>query len=206
MLVYSPLIQKLKKIIEKLPSEHVTLIEVRDLIGQEGLIPFVLLLSLIFIIPISIPGMGAICGLVILSIGVSLFFDYPLWLPKSVRNKLISTKALSVVLEHSFIWLNYLVRINHPYRLNWLVAKKFLYKIHSLALILGAILLILPFGFIPLSNTLPGLALFFLAAGLLQYDGIFILLGYLIDIITIIYFTVFIVIGKKMFYEAIQYF
>ncbi|CAH9016717.1 exopolysaccharide biosynthesis protein [Candidatus Nitrosacidococcus sp. I8] len=200
------LIQKLRKVVEKLPSDHFTLIETQNLIGKEGLIYFVLLLSLIFIIPISIPGMGAVCGMVILSIGISLFFDHPLWLPKSIRNKLISTKALSTALEYSLVWLNYLVRISHPYRLSWLTTKRILYKIHNFALILGAVLLILPLGFIPLSNTLPGFALFCLAVGLLQCDGVFILLGYLINIITIIYFAMFIVIGKKMLYEAIQYF
>src|SRR3546814_18065658 len=49
-----------------------------------------------------------------------------------------------------------------------------------------------PFGFVPFSNTLPALALLFLAAGLIQRDGVAVLLGYLANEGTIIYFGIMI--------------
>jgi hypothetical protein len=42
--------------------------------------------------------------------------------------------------------------------------------------------------FIPLSNMLPGYGILFLAIGMLQHDGMMILLGYLITLLTLLYF------------------
>jgi hypothetical protein len=50
----------------------------------------------------------------------------------------------------------------------------------------------MPFGLIPFSNTFPAVAILFLAIGLLQRDGVCILLGHISNIVTIIYFGVLI--------------
>src|SRR3546814_11271435 len=63
---------------------------------------------------------------------------------------------------------------------------------NNLAFILAALLLMAPFRFVPFSNTLPALALLFLAAGLIQRDGVAVLLGYLANVCTIIYFGILI--------------
>ena len=54
----------------------------------------------------------------------------------------------------------------------------------------GSVLLIFPLGLVPFSNTLPAWAILLLAAGLLQRDGLLILLGYLFLLATVIYFGV----------------
>ena len=61
-------------------------------------------------------------------------------------------------------------------------------RLNGLALIFAGILLILPLGLVPFSNTLPALAIVFLCAGMLQRDGVFILLGYVMNVVTVIYF------------------
>jgi hypothetical protein len=63
---------------------------------------------------------------------------------------------------------------------------------NNAALILGAVLLMMPFGLIPFSNTFPAVAILFLAIGLLQRDGVCILLGHISNVVTIIYFGVLI--------------
>jgi hypothetical protein len=45
-----------------------------------------------------------------------------------------------------------------------------------------------PFGFIPFSNTLPALAIIFLALGMMERDGGSVILGHLANVATIIYF------------------
>ena len=50
----------------------------------------------------------------------------------------------------------------------------------------------LPFGLIPFSNTFPAVALLFLAIGLLQRDGVSVLLGHVSNIVTILYFSLLI--------------
>ena len=57
---------------------------------------------------------------------------------------------------------------------------------HGSALILGGVLLIAPLGLIPFSNTLPGFAILFLALGMLERDGAFIVAGYVMNLATIV--------------------
>jgi len=71
-------------------------------------------------------------------------------------------------------------------------------------LILGAVLLMAPFGFIPFSNTVPGVALLFLAVGLIQRDGTAVLLGHLANVASIAYFGVLIGGGGMMIQNMLQ--
>jgi hypothetical protein len=64
--------------------------------------------------------------------------------------------------------------------------------VNDCALILGAALLMAPFGLIPFSNTFPAIALLFLAIGSLQRDGLFILIGHVSNLVTIAYFALLI--------------
>jgi hypothetical protein len=73
-------------------------------------------------------------------------------------------------------------------------------------LVIGALLLMLPFGPIPLTNTLPGLAVLFLSVGILQRDGGFILLGYLANLVTVVYFTQLVTAGSFAVREGIERF
>jgi hypothetical protein len=76
--------------------------------------------------------------------------------------------------------------------------------LNDCSLILGAVLLMAPFGLIPFSNTLPAIALLFFAIGLLQRDGVCILLGHLANVATILYFTLLIAGGSFTLYEIFQ--
>lgn len=63
-----------------------------------------------------------------------------------------------------------------------------------------------PFGLIPFSNTLPGLALLFFAIGLLQSDGRYILYGHLLNVVTVVSFAVLILGGGAAIREAFRHF
>lgn len=62
-------------------------------------------------------------------------------------------------------------------------------RINGLALMTAGVLLMMPLGFIPFSNTLPGVAILLLSAGMIQRDGVTVLGGYLFLGLTAIYFT-----------------
>ena len=70
--------------------------------------------------------------------------------------------------------------------------------------ILGAVLLMMPFGLIPFSNTFPAVALLLLAIGLLQRDGVSVLLGHISNIVTILYFALLIGGGGLAVREVFQ--
>jgi hypothetical protein len=62
-----------------------------------------------------------------------------------------------------------------------------------------------PFGFIPFSNTLPAIALIFLAVGAMQKDGGCIFIGHLSNVVTIIYFLVLIAGGGMTVFEVLRF-
>ena len=70
----------------------------------------------------------------------------------------------------------------------------------------GGTLLMAPFGFVPFSNTLPGLALLLYAIGMIQRDGTAILLGHLANIGTLIYFGILIGGGGMAAHGLLKHF
>jgi hypothetical protein len=196
---------QLNAIIEKLPPDGVTLSKILDLVGDSGLLVLTGLLALVFLIPVSIPGVSTVFGAAILLIAVSRLFHRKLWLPKSVQQREIASDKLRDVLARAMSWMRRLEKIARPNRLKWLACDA-METINNLMLILGAILLMAPFGFVPFSNTLPALAIIFLVLGLLQRDGACILLGYLANLASIVYFGVLIAGGGMAIQEALRHF
>lgn len=164
------------------------------------------LLSLVFIIPVSIPGVSTVFGAAILLISVSRLFKRDLWVPISFQNRVIPTEKLLPVFQRALIWLRRLERVSRPRRLDWLTSGGLMGTLNNCSLILGAVLLMAPFGMIPFSNTLPALALLCLSVGILQRDGVCILLGYIGNLSTIIYFAILIGGSGLAIRQALQYF
>ena len=65
-------------------------------------------------------------------------------------------------------------------------------RFNGAMIVLSGLLLMAPFGLVPFSNTLPALAALFLAAGMLEQDGLFVFVGYLWIVGTMVYFAVLI--------------
>ena len=196
--------EKIVAVSGKLPPEGVTFADILELVGKDSLLLLSMFLTLIFLVPVSIPGVSTVFGAAILMIGISRLFGSKLWLPKRFRTKVIATEKLKGALDRALVWLRRLEKISRPHRLRWLTGGGFVGLINNLSLILGAALLMAPFGLIPFSNTLPALAILLLALGLLQRDGVCILLGHLMNIASIVYFGFLIVGGGVAIREAIK--
>jgi hypothetical protein len=196
--------EQLARIIAALPEDQLTLGELLDVFGDEGLLLLTMLLTLVFLIPVSIPGVSTVFGAAILLVGISRLLGRPLWLPARLRAKALPVDRLRPGLTGGMVWVRRLERISRPHRLPALVSGRVQNLFNNLAFILAALLLMAPFGFVPFSNTLPALALLFLAAGLIQRDGVAVLLGYLADVGTIIYFGILIGGGGVAAHELLQ--
>lgn len=183
-----PISQRLRSLVRSLPRTGITLSDLIHRVGSDGLLILTALLTLVFLIPISIPGVSTVFGAAILLIGMSRLFGRELWIPSRIKHKLIATKKLRPLLRKALPWLQKIERVSRPNRIQWLVAKGPIESMNNASLILGAILLMMPFGLIPFSNTFPAVALLFLAIGLLQRDGVCVLLGYISNVATIVYF------------------
>jgi hypothetical protein len=200
----TPLGEQLAAIIDNLPEDKLTLGELLDVFGDEGLLLLTILLTLVFLIPVSIPGVSTVFGAAILLVGISRLSGRKLWLPAKLKNKALPADKLRPGLARGMTWVHRLERISRPHRLRVFVDGRMQDLTNNLAFILAALLLMAPFGFIPFSNTLPGLALLFYAVGLIQRDGGAMLIGHLANIGTIIYFGILIGGGGVAVRELLQ--
>ena len=197
---------QLAAIIEQLPPDRLTLGELLQVFGDEGLLLLTILLTLVFLIPVSIPGVSTVFGAAILLVGISRDLRRPLWLPAKLRERALPAARLRPALSGGLHWVRRLEKISRPYRLRRLVDGRAQGIFNNLAFILAALLLMAPFGFIPFSNTLPGLALLFYAIGMIQRDGTAILLGHLANIGTIVYFGILIGGGGMAAHGLLRHF
>jgi hypothetical protein len=196
--------EKIELIIKKLPPTEVTLVEIMDIVGADSLLLLTIFLSLVFLVPVSIPGVSTVFGTGILLIGITRLFSRKLWLPNMIAHRKISSEKLRAGFERALVWFRRLEKISRPHRMRALTSDGLMALLNNLSFILAAILLMAPFGFIPFSNTLPALALIFLAVGLIQKDGGSILLGYLANLATIIYFGFLIAGGGYSINELLK--
>lgn len=198
--------QRIRTLVRSLPRTGITLSELLHRVGSDGMLLLTALLTLVFLIPISIPGVSTVFGAAILLIGVSRMFRRELWIPARMKDKVIGTKKLRPLLRKALPWLQKIERVSRPNRIRWLVAGGPVERMNNASIVLGAVLLMMPFGMIPFSNTFPAVALLFLAIGLLQRDGVCVLLGYISNVITIAYFGLLIGGGGMAAREAFHRF
>lgn len=195
------LVTRLKQVSARLPSGQTTLSEIVQLVGGDGLMLLACFLSLVFLIPVSIPGVSTVFGAGILLIALNRLFGGDLWLPALLRSRPVATAPLRSAIERALVWLHHLEKVSRPQRLGWLASGGLIGLANNCALILAAILLMAPFGLIPFSNTIPAVAVLFLAIGILQRDGVSILLGYVTNLLAIVYFSVILAGGGLAIYE-----
>jgi hypothetical protein len=189
------LAEQLQALIDGLPEDGLALGVLLDAVGDEGLLLLSLLLVLVFLIPVSIPGVSTVFGAAILLVGLSRLSGRPLWIPARLKQRQLPAERVHAGLSSGLVWVHRLERISRPHRLPSLADGRGVDLINNLAFISAALLLMAPFGFVPFSNTLPALALLFYAVGLIQRDGLAILIGHVAQIATVIYFGVLIGAG-----------
>ena len=187
--------EKIEMIIQKLPPDEVTLNEIIDIVGMDSLLLLTIFLSLIFLVPISIPGVSTVFGLGIIAIGVTRLFSTRPWLPAKISQRKLSSSKLREGFTRSLVWFHRLEKVSRPHRLSGLTTTRGIMFVNNLTFIFAALLLMAPFGFVPFSNTLPALALILLSVGMMQRDGGLVLFGYIATTATVLYFGLLIAFG-----------
>lgn len=162
--------------------------ELMALMGDKGLLMLCAILSLPFLIPVSLPGVSTVFGLAILLIAISVTLQRPLWLPAFVADRQVETARLRPVLQRGVGILRKVDRYLKPQRLPALT-RGAMNRINGLVIMVAAVLLMLPLGLVPLSNTLPGIGILLLALGITQRDGLLVLGGHVMTLGSIAYFS-----------------
>jgi hypothetical protein len=182
-----------------LPDDGVTLSIVLELLGKESFFMLSAFITLPFLAPVSIPGSSTVLGAIILLIGIALVLDRPPWLPERLMTHVFPTDKLRTCLSHGLIWIQRVEKISHR-RISILCHGHLIRRVNGLVLVLSALFLMAPLAFIPFSNTFPGLAILLLSIGILQHDGIFVILGYFFLAVTLFYFAMIALLGVTSVY------
>lgn len=171
--------------------------EILQTLSGRGPPLFVIFLSLPFCQPIQIPGFSAPFGFVIAFIGLEMAFGKYAWLPERILKTTITANALQRITEN-FLWL--LKKMDYwiyP-RLGWLCNYPAQKVVNGLLIFVLAILMALPLP-MPFSNLIAAWPMVFLGLGLLEDDGLFILIGYLLSMVTFVFFITLFLLVKSIF-------
>lgn len=179
---------ELRTLAERYKTEPASLGTVLDTLGPRASALMVVICALPFSTPISIPGLSAPFGLVILLLATRYFLGLPPWLPGRLRRVVLPESFFTKVLNASSKLVGWLER-RLSSRLHLLADAEWKLRLHTVIVIISAVLLMIPFPPIPpFTNTLPALVAVVMTFSVLKRDGIGILAGYGIFLFTVGYF------------------
>ena len=141
-------------------------------------------LMFIFAVPTALPmppGVSAVLGAPLLFLTLQLMFGMQPWLPKLITERSLSRVDFHRVVRTVAPWLARAEGVMRP-RLTFLAHRPFVYLL-GFASFAMAFILFLP---IPLGNMLPSVAICIMALGLLERDGVWILLGLLVAVVSVV--------------------
>ena len=191
--VEKPVSTVLSEIILAMPAEGLTLRTLLEWLGERGLLIFCMVLTIPFLLPVSIPGTSTPFGLLIALNAVGLAMHKPPWLPNRLMNRHIATHQLVPMLAKGVQLFARLERLIRP-RLLPLTHGATIGRLNVMLLGFSGLLLTAPLP-LPFSNTLPAYGVLLLAMGSLERDGYAVLAGYVMVLLTLGYFATVGVLG-----------
>lgn len=163
-------------------SERVTVLEILDALDSRSFGIAVLLFSLPSVVPMP-PGIPTVVGIILMIVSVQMVFGREeLWLPGFLSKRSFPRKALVGAFEALAPRLGWFERLMKP-RLLFMSGRIGTIAVGAVVLIM-AIVLILPLP--PGGNFPPALACTILGLGLVQRDGVVILIGVVGSVVAII--------------------
>lgn len=186
-----PLHVTLERTLAAIDTPTITLRHLFDLIGEQGLLLLCALLTLPFLLPVSIPGVSGVFGPAIILIAAGITANRMPWLPRRLARKEFNSEKLKATLGRGLHIVVRIERVVRP-RLEGITAKGIPARLNGIAIIFTAVLLMAPFGLVPFTNTLPAFAILFLSIGMSQRDGLVVIAGYLLILASLVYFCVLI--------------
>ena len=177
----------LSRAVDQIDGDTITLRQLLELVGEHGMLFLCALLTIPFLIPVSIPGVSTVFGAAIILIAIGITMNRLPWLPSAIMDRELDAARLTGILRRGIAIVARIEAYIRP-RMEGLTEGAVMGRVNGLALIFGGVLLMAPLGLIPFSNTLPAFGILLLAVGMSQRDGLVVLAGYGMLVATVIYF------------------
>lgn len=151
--------------------DRVSVADIFRAMGDRAFGALILIFALPNVIPTP-PGTSALTGAPLVFLSAQLMLGQSPWLPRIIADRSMTRSDFASIVSRISPWLARGERMLRP-RLSFLIYPPAEYVIGLLCLIL-AIILTLP---VPLGNILPAIAICLFSCGILERDGVFVLLG-----------------------------
>ena len=153
---------------------------------------------------IAIPGLSTPFGIAICLIGACLVIGREPWLPRFIMRRRLSTIRLSQLLTGAIKMARQLEKFVRP-RLAFLHAGPGMLRLIGLGIVIAGLGLMLPLP-IPFSNNIPAWAVVLLAIGMMEKDGLCVLLGHLTAIFAWVFIALTSVFAVGGFQRLLDFF
>jgi hypothetical protein len=155
-------------------------VSIQDLLlalGDRALGALIFLFAFPNVLPLP-PGTSFILGAPLVFLVGQLMLSKPPWLPQFIGKRSMTRQDFAALVARIVPWLVRAEKLLKP-RLQVLTSEVMERVIGALCLVL-ATLLVLP---IPFGNMLPALAISFMALGLLERDGVWVVIGLVVSVV-----------------------
>ncbi|MEM9350345.1 MAG: exopolysaccharide biosynthesis protein [Pseudomonadota bacterium] len=164
--------RRLSQLAEDAPSDSVTLSWVLGQLHERAFGLFLLVLALPCCIPF-LYGVPQVVALPLMFVSAQILLGRKVpWLPQKLGARSVSKEALENLARRAEPWLRRIEAVSRP-RLTSLTRAP-ADRVVGLALVLFSASILVP---LPATNTVPGFAVVVVSMGLLQRDGILVILG-----------------------------
>jgi hypothetical protein len=187
--------EELESLLKFSAGRPLTVREIVEHLHFRGLPALVVLLCIPFLFPMAIPGLSIPFGVAIALCGLRLGIGKGFWMPGFLMSREIPADLLQKIVGGAAVFYRKVERFVRP-RMHFLQRWPGMLNLLGFMIMIGGILLSLPIPPpFPFTNTIPGFAVIFMALGLMERDGVCILIGYAVALLGMAYVGLIAVLG-----------
>ena len=187
--------EELESLLEIAPGRPMKLRTIVEHLHFRGLPALIVLLCVPFLFPVAIPGLSIPFGIAIALCGLRLGLGHSFWMPDFILRREISYDMLQKLVATAAKFYRKVEKLVRP-RMHFLQRWPGMINLMGFMIMVGGILLSLPIPPpFPLTNTIPGLAVIFMALGIMERDGVCTLVGYGFALLGVCYVGLIFVLG-----------
>lgn len=175
--------QDLRAILREANGRAMTVAELEAILQGRGFAMFILLLSAPFIVPA--PGLSVPFGIALMLLGLRIAIGRKAMLPAFILRRTLSYRTLERIITPLASVVERFEKRIRP-RMQFLQTHPWAINLIGVGIVSGGFLLSLPLP-IPFSNSLPAISIILLAAGLMERDGLLVLWGYIMGVMSWVY-------------------
>ena len=163
-------------------EEEISVQKIVSNLDHHGIAMILILFSIPAAVPLPAAGYSTILAIPLYVMAFRLIAGFrTVWLPTFVSKKTIKTSTLKAAVEKIIGVVKFLEKFSKP-RLSRFVGSTTVYRLIGIIIFLLASSMLLP---IPGTNTAPAFGIFLLGFGLLEEDGLVILIGSLASLVAL---------------------